>query len=139
MSLITPAEGELIDGNQRASRDPPATTAASDLLTELCPIRHRCIPEQAGSCAQSAGFGRRGNNPAGAEPEEAAILVTTNLEVADWTQVFGDEKLTEALLDRLTHHDHILELMGESYRFRQRMEQDVDEPNEDVDQRVGAF
>lgn len=55
--------------------------------------------------------------------ERVAILVTTNLKFADWTQVFGDERLTAALLDRLTHHAHILELVGESYRFRQRMEQ----------------
>jgi DNA replication protein DnaC len=58
--------------------------------------------------------------------ERVAILVTTNLKFADWTQVFGDERLTAALLDRLTHHAHILELVGESYRFRQRMEQDAE-------------
>lgn len=56
--------------------------------------------------------------------ERVAILVTTNLKFADWTQVFGDERLTAALLDRLTHHAHILELVGESYRFRQRMKQE---------------
>lgn len=56
--------------------------------------------------------------------ERVAILVTTNLKFADWTQVFGDERLTAALLDRLTHHAHVLELVGESYRFRQRMEQE---------------
>jgi len=57
--------------------------------------------------------------------ERVATIVTTNLKFADWTQVFGDERLTAALLDRLTHHAHILELVGESYRFRQRMEQEV--------------
>jgi DNA replication protein DnaC len=57
--------------------------------------------------------------------ERVAMIVTTNLKFADWTQVFGDERLTAALLDRLTHHAHILELVGESYRFRQRMEQEV--------------
>ena len=41
-----------------------------------------------------------------------------------WTQVFGDERLTAALLDRLTHHAHIVELLGESYRFRQRARQE---------------
>lgn len=55
--------------------------------------------------------------------ERVAIIVTTNLKFADWTQVFGDERLTAALLDRLTHHAHILELVGNSYRFRQRMHQ----------------
>jgi DNA replication protein DnaC len=53
--------------------------------------------------------------------ERLALIITTNLKFADWVQVFGDERLTAALLDRLTHHSHILELVGESYRFRQRM------------------
>jgi len=57
--------------------------------------------------------------------ERVAMIVTTNLKFADWTQVFGDERLTAALLDRLTHHAHILELVGESYRFRQRMQQEA--------------
>ena len=58
--------------------------------------------------------------------ERVAMIVTTNLKFADWTQIFGEEKLTAALLDRLTHHAHILELIGESYRFRQRMAQEKD-------------
>jgi DNA replication protein DnaC len=53
--------------------------------------------------------------------ERVALIVTTNLRFADWTQVFGDERLTAALLDRLTHRGHILEFIGESYRFRQRL------------------
>jgi DNA replication protein DnaC len=56
--------------------------------------------------------------------ERVALIITSNLKFADWTQVFGDERLTAALLDRLTHHAHILELVGESYRFRQRIQQD---------------
>ena len=52
--------------------------------------------------------------------ERLALIITTNLKFADWVQVFGDERLTAALLDRLTHHAHIVELLGESYRFRQR-------------------
>ena len=54
--------------------------------------------------------------------ERVSTIVTTNLRFADWTQVFGDERLTAALLDRLTHKAHILEFTGESFRFRQRME-----------------
>jgi len=54
--------------------------------------------------------------------ERVSTIVTTNLRFADWTQVFGDERLTAALLDRLTHKAHILEFSGESFRFRQRME-----------------
>jgi DNA replication protein DnaC len=52
--------------------------------------------------------------------ERLALIITTNLKFADWVQIFGDERLTAALLDRLTHHAQIVELLGESYRFRQR-------------------
>jgi DNA replication protein DnaC len=51
--------------------------------------------------------------------ERVPLIVTTNLRFADWTQVFGDERLTAALLDRLTHRAHILEFIGESFRLRQ--------------------
>ena len=57
--------------------------------------------------------------------ERVAMIVTTNLRFADWVQVFGEERLTAALLDRLTHKAHILEFVGESYRFRQRMQQEA--------------
>jgi DNA replication protein DnaC len=53
--------------------------------------------------------------------EHVALIVTTNLAFSDWTQVFGDERLTGALLDRLTFHAHIFEVRGESFRFRQRL------------------
>ncbi len=46
-----------------------------------------------------------------------ATLVTSNLPFDEWTSIFGSERLTGALLDRLTHHVHILELNGESYRL----------------------
>jgi len=62
--------------------------------------------------------------------ERVALVVTTNLRFADWTQVFGDEQLTAALLDRLTHHAHILEFIGESYRFRERMQREVQDGSE---------
>ncbi len=54
--------------------------------------------------------------------ERVAVIMTTNLRFADWTQVFGDERLTAALLDRLTFKGHIVELVGESYRFRERLQ-----------------
>ena len=50
--------------------------------------------------------------------ERGSILVTTNLPFDEWTDVFGSERLTGALLDRLTHHVHILEMNGESYRLK---------------------
>ena len=61
--------------------------------------------------------------------ERVAMIMTSNLRFGDWTQVFGDEQLTAALLDRLTHHAHILEFVGESYRFRERMEREKEKSN----------
>ena len=52
------------------------------------------------------------------------MIVTTNLRFADWNGIFGEEKMAAALLDRLTHRAHMLEFAGESYRFRQRLQQD---------------
>ena len=46
-------------------------------------------------------------------------------------EVFADEQLTAALLDRLTHHAHILEFVGESYRFRERVQREVQEESEE--------
>ena len=51
--------------------------------------------------------------------ERGATIVTSNLPFEEWTSVFGSERLTGALLDRLTHHVHILEMNGESYRYKQ--------------------
>ncbi|MCY3587821.1 MAG: IS21-like element helper ATPase IstB [Chloroflexi bacterium] len=52
--------------------------------------------------------------------ERRSTIVTTNLSFSEWVQVFGDEKLTTALLDRLGHHAHILTTKGQSYRTRRR-------------------
>lgn len=51
--------------------------------------------------------------------EKGSLLITTNLEFAKWADVFHDPTLTTALLDRLTHHSHILLFEAESYRFRE--------------------
>jgi DNA replication protein DnaC len=51
--------------------------------------------------------------------ERASTLVTSNLPFEEWTEVFGSERLTGALLDRITHHVHILEMNGDSYRLKQ--------------------
>jgi len=46
-------------------------------------------------------------------------MVTSNLLFEEWTETFGSERLTGALLDRLTHHVNILEMNGDSYRLNQ--------------------
>ena len=51
--------------------------------------------------------------------ERSSVIITTNLPFEQWTEVMGSERLTGALLDRLTHHIHILEANGESYRLKQ--------------------
>jgi DNA replication protein DnaC len=51
--------------------------------------------------------------------ERGSVLVTSNLPFDEWTEIFGSERLTGALLDRLTHHVHILEMNGESFRLKQ--------------------
>ena len=53
--------------------------------------------------------------------ERGSIIITTNLEFSQWAEVFGDERMTAALLDRLTHRAHIFVMTGESYRFRESL------------------
>lgn len=71
--------------------------------------------------------------------ERGSTLVTSNLPFDEWTGVFGSERLTGALLDRLTHHVHILEMNGESYRLAQSKRRarrpKADTPTPDTDHR----
>ena len=52
--------------------------------------------------------------------ERGSMLITTNKNVAQWGEVFGDDVLAAAILDRLLHHSHTLTIQGESYRLRQK-------------------
>lgn len=58
--------------------------------------------------------------------ERQSVIVTSNLEFGRWNQVFGDDRLTAALVDRLVHHAHILAFTGQSYRYRQAIESKED-------------
>lgn len=53
--------------------------------------------------------------------ERGSVIITTNLEFPKWTEVFIDEQMTAALLDRLTHKAHIINMNGESFRFKQAL------------------
>ena len=57
--------------------------------------------------------------------ERRSTIVTTNLAFGEWVQVFGDEKLTTALLDRLGHHAHVVTTRGPSYRTHRRKDSNI--------------
>ena len=77
----------------------------------------RCCPSTARGRVQSHAAERRVS--LSQRYERGSTVVTSNLPFDEWTSVFGSERLTGALLDRLTHHVHILEMNGDSYRLNQ--------------------
>jgi len=62
--------------------------------------------------------------------EQVAVIVTTNLAFSDWPQVFGDKRLTAALIDRLTYHAHLFEFRGQSYRIRDHLHLNQEAPSD---------
>ena len=60
--------------------------------------------------------------------ERSSTLVTSNLPFQEWTEILGSERLTGTLLDRLTHHVHILEMNGDSYRLKQSRRKQKSQP-----------
>ena len=96
---------EPAEGHRRRRRPPRA-------LLRRCRAARAYVPlSQTGSELLFDVFSRRYEN--------GATIVTSNLPFQEWTTVFASERLTGALLDRITHHVHILEMNGESYRLKQ--------------------
>ena len=77
---------------------------------------------------------RRPGCPSRSSSALRPILVTTNLSLDEWTEVFGSERLTGSLLDRLTRNVHILEMNGESYRLKRSRENAASQAPDDSDE-----
>ena len=95
---------------------------AAALVTELEKARaHLLICDELGYVSLSRGGVELLFRVFADRYERGSLLITTNLPFSEWNQIFQGERMTGALLDRLTHRCHIFEMNGESYRFRESM------------------
>ena len=65
--------------------------------------------------------------------ERGSIIITTNLPFSKWNEIFHTQRLTTAILDRLVHHCHIIEMNGESFRFNQSVKKMNKKEKENID------
>ena len=92
-------------------------------LIEALPARRAADRRRTGLRTFERAGGELLFDPLADRYELRSTIVTTNLALSEWVRVFGDKKLTTALLDRLSQHAHVLTTRGPSYRTRRRTDQ----------------
>ena len=133
-----PARGDVHGFHRRRRTGPrndggPKRETVAECTKQLSPL-NLLIFDELGSVPLSRTGGEQLFEIFSQRYERGSTLVTTNLPFDEWTEVFGSERLTGALLDRLTHHVHILEMDSESYRLKRSRENVATEGRDDQDE-----